>query len=136
MKKVIFICKGNMHRSPIAAAFYNLLKKDDSFSESYGTWVDKEGRTGFKLSSYPSIVPFINELKKYGPDISNHVCMQVTPEVLKWAYKIIVIAEEYSIPDWLRKYKYEHWGIVDDAPDGIPKDVENIKSKVVDLLKN
>ena len=104
MKKVIFICKGNMHRSPIAAAFYNLLKKDDSFSESYGTWVDKEGRTGFKLSSYPSIVPFINELKKYGPDISNHVCMQVTPEVLKGAYKIIVIAEEYSIPDCLRKY--------------------------------
>lgn len=136
MKKVIFICKGNMHRSPIAEAFYNLLKKDNSFAESCGTWVEKEGRTGNRLSFYPSLAGYINEVKKYGPDISNHVCTQVTPEILEGADKIVIIAEDYSIPDWLRTYKYEHWDIIDGAPEGIVKDVQDIKSKVEGLLRS
>ena len=137
MKKVIFICRGNMHRSPTAAALYNVLKKDDSFAESYGTMVDVEGRTGTKLSSYQEFATLINYLKNhYGADISNHVCTQVTPKLLEGANKIIVMAEEDYIPDWLRKYNYEHWDIIDDfsTPEILAKDVESIKSKVENLF--
>ena len=137
MKKVIFICRGNMHRSPTAAALYNVLKKDDSFAESYGTMVDVEGRAGTKLSSYPEFAILINYLKNhYGADISNHVCTQVTPKLLEGANKIIVMAEEDYIPDWLRKYNYEHWDIIDDfsTPEILAKDVESIKSKVENLF--
>lgn len=126
-----------MHRSPIAEAMYNLLETDGSHAESYGTWVEKEGRTGVKLSSYPSLNGFINEVKKYGADISKHACTQVTPEVLKDADKIIVIAEDYSIPEWLRKYKYIKWELPDPdnmTAEDIVKDVEGIKEKVETLL--
>lgn len=138
MKKVVFICKGNMHRSPIAAALYNLFKKDDSFAESYGTIVDIEHRTGHKLSSYPTLEKFISELKnEYGIDISNHICAQVTPEVLKGADKIIMIAEEESIPDWLKKYNYVKWELPDPdnmTPEQVVGDIKGIKAKVESLL--
>ena len=138
MKKVVFICKGNMHRSVVAMALYNALKKDDSFAESYGTWVDKEGRTGIKLSSYPQLAKFINELKNnYSTDISDHVCTQVTPEALEGADHIIMIAEDYSIPDWLRKYKYVKWELPDPGnftPEEVVEDIKGIKAKVETLL--
>ena len=128
-----------MHRSPVAEAFYNLLKTDDSFAESYGVWVDKEDRAGKKISSFPDFVNLINEVKKYGIDISNHVCAQVSPEVLKDADKIIVMAEEDAIPDWLREYTYEHWNMQDlgDFLDSkiLTEDVKGIKAKVEGLLK-
>jgi protein-tyrosine-phosphatase len=136
MKKVIFICKGNMHRSVVAMALYNVLKKDDSFATSYGTMVEAEGRTGRKESSYSSLLVFIDALKKlYGVDISNHVCTQVTPEVLEGADKIVVMAEEEFIPDWLREYKYTKWELPDPDPRGVSEDIEGIKKKVESLLK-
>src|SRR3989338_8832336 len=138
MKKIIFICKGNMHRSPIAKALYNVLKKDDSYAESYGTMVDIEGRTGKKLSSYPGLLNLIDELKQnYGVDISNETCKQVSTEVLKGADKIIVMAEEEFIPGWLREYKYEKWEVPDSdsiSPEYAVEDVKNIQSKVERLL--
>ncbi len=139
MRKIIFICKGNMHRSPTSEALYNLLKKDDSFAESYGTWVEKEGRSGVALSSYPHFKKFIDELKnEYGVDIGPHKSMQVTPEVLEGADKIIMIAEEYSIPDWLRQYKYEYWTLPDKdgmSHEEIKADIQGIKEKVDTLIK-
>lgn len=138
MRKVIFICKGNMHRSPTAEALYNLFKKDNSLAISYGTWVEKEGRQGVPLSAYPSFQRFIDELKsEYGVDISSHKSIQVTPEALEGADKIVVIAEEYSIPDWLRGYKYEHWDLPDKdgmTHEEIMEDIKGIKDKVEGLL--
>lgn len=139
MKKVVFICNGNMHRSPTAEALYNVLKKDDSHAESYGTKVDFQGRNGRKVSSFPFIINLINEVKKYGADISDHICTQVTPEVLKNADKIIVIAEEENIPVWLREYKYEKWEIPDSdnlTPEYVVEDVKNMKLKVENLLRS
>ncbi len=138
LKKVIFICRGNIHRSPVAAAFYNLLKKDDSFAESYGTMVEVEGRNDRKISSYPDFANLLDEVRKYGTDISEHICTQVTPEALEGADKIVVIAEEESIPVWMRKYTYEKWDLsdLDDFlnPEVVTRDVQSIKSKVESLL--
>jgi len=138
MKKIVFVCEGNMHRSPIAAAIYNFFKKDDSFAKSYGTIVDQEGRTGKKLSSFPSLFVYLNELKnKYGIDISNNVCKQVTPQVLEGADKIIMIAQDKFIPDWLRKYKYVKWELPDPdyaTAEDAKQDIEGIKKKVESLF--
>ena len=109
MKKVVFICKGNMFRSQVARAFYNQLVKDGSRAYSYGTWVEKENGQGRKLSSYPSLAILFNELKKYNLNIENENRSQVKEEYLKDAYKIVVMAEREFIPDWLNKYKYEYW---------------------------
>jgi len=109
MKKVIFVCKGNMFRSQVAKAFYNQLAKDDSQAESYGTHVVEQGYQGKKLSLYPLLGILFNELKKYNLDISNEHCEQLKEEYLKDADKIVVMAEEEFIPEWLKGYQYEYW---------------------------
>jgi protein-tyrosine-phosphatase len=109
MKKVVFICRGNLFRSQVAKAFYNQLVKDGSRAESYGTWVEEEGNQGLKLSLYPGLEILITEIKKYGLDISNEHCEQLKEEYLKDADKIIVMAEKEFIPNWLEKYEYEYW---------------------------
>ncbi len=138
MKKIVFVCKGNMHRSVVAMALYNVLKRDDSFASSCGTMVEAEGRTGRTEESYPSLWVFIDALKKlYGVDISNHVCTQVTPKVLEGANKIVVMAEEEFIPNWLRKYNYIKWALPDPdhmTEDEAVKDIRGIKDKVESLL--
>ena len=138
MRKIVFICKGNMHRSVVAMALFNILKKDDSFAVSCGTMVDAGGRTGRTEASYTSLLLFINELKNnYGIDVSNHICTQVVPEILEDADKIIMIAEDYSIPDWLREYKYIKWELPDPenmTEEDVVEDVKRIKVKVEDLL--
>lgn len=127
-----------MHRSPIAAALYNYLKKDDSFAISCGTWVEKENRQGVKLGSYDALSNIIKELRNnYGCDISEHACTQATPHILEGAYQIIVIAEEEFIPDWLRKYSYTKWELPDKdemSHDQIIEDIEGIKHMVETLV--
>ena len=46
------------------------------------------------------------------------------------------MAEEDYIPDWLRKYNYEHWDIIDDFStlEILVEDVKSIKSKVETLF--
>jgi len=109
MKKVVFICHGNMLRSPVAKAFYNQLAKDGSQAFSYGVSVDSEGHRGLKLSSFAGLEILFSELKKYNLDISNEHCGQLKEEYLKDADKIVVMAEKEFIPEWLNKYEYEYW---------------------------
>ena len=111
MKKIIFICKGNIFRSPVAKAFYNQLAKDGSKAFSYGTWVGKEGNQGLRVSLYPGLGILMDILKKYNLDISNEHCEQLKEEYLKDADKIIVMTEREFIPDWLNKYDYEYWEV-------------------------
>ena len=109
MKKVVFICHGNMFRSQIAQAFYNQLVKDGSQAYSYGTHVTDRGLQELKLSQRPGLEILIAELMKYDLDIRNAECEQLKEEYLKDANKIVVMVEKEFIPDWLNKYDYEYW---------------------------
>lgn len=112
MKKVVFICRGNMFRSPIAAALYNKLATDGSIAEAYGTAVAQEGRAGRFLTSYGGgMDKEIAYLQKEGMDLSNDFCKQVTPAVLEGVSKIIMMSEKEFIPEWLKHYEYEYWDI-------------------------
>ena len=139
MKKVVFICKGNIFRSQVAKAFYNQLKKDDSVAFCYGTWVEKEGNQGLKLSLYPNLEILFAELKKYNIDISNERCEQLKEEYLKDADKIVVMAEKEFIPDWLNMYKYEYWeNIPNPEVHTVPiieDTVKLLRKKVLELIK-
>ena len=139
MKKVVFICHGNMFRSPIAKAFYNQLAKDGSRSESYGTHVIAQGYQGRKLSSFLALKMEFDELKKFGLDITNEHCEQLKEEYLFNADKIIVMAEREYIPDRLEKYKYEYWeGVPNDefpTNEMILNDIKLIRGKVLKLIK-
>ena len=130
MKKVIFICKGNIFRSQTAQAFYNQLVQDGSRAESYGTMVEEEGNQDLKISLYLGLEVLFNILRKYNLDISNEHCKQLKEEYLKDADKIIVMTEREFIPKWLNKYNYEYWDI--ENPEA--HEVEVI-SRIVSLLR-
>ena len=111
MKKVVFICHGNMFRSQVAKGFYNKIQKDGSIACSYGTHVLGRGLQGLKLSERPGLEILITEMKKHDIDISDEHCEQLKEEYLKDVDKIIVMAEREFIPEWFHKYEYEYWDI-------------------------
>lgn len=137
MKKVVFIDRGNILRSPIAKAIYNSIKAGDSFAVAYGTNVVEQGNQDLLLSGYKGIADTISVLNNHQLDISNEKCTQLLPEHLNNVSKIIVMTEKVDIPGWLNKYNYEYWGISN--PEIVTKEVAEeifslLKDKVEDLI--
>jgi len=130
MKKIVFIDRGNILRSPMAKGIYNFLKRDDSIAFAYGTNVVKQKREGVLLSDYQKLTDTISVLKNHGIDISAERCTQLLPEHLQDASKIIIMTEKEDIPEWLQKYEYEYWEVPN--PDPVTKEVAE---KEFDLLK-
>ncbi len=139
MKKVVFICRGNMFRSQLAKAFYNQLQTNDSVAYAYGTKVKEEGRQGVKLSFYRELLSAIDEMMGYDLDISSQVCDQLLPEHLAEAEKIIVMAEDDCVPEWLREYQYEKWIIRNPSfvtPELAKETAKILREKIVILLQS
>ena len=112
MKKLVFVCRGNKLRSPIAEAIFNKNPKPGWTAFSYGTAVEKEGWENMKISDFGGDFKLvIAELQENNVDISNRTCKQVRPEDLHDADKIIVMAEKDTIPEWFEKINYEKWDI-------------------------
>jgi len=137
MNKIVFICHGNLFRSPIAKAIYNSLVKDGSHAESYGVIVSDLGYEGKKLVEFPSLSADIEVMKKHGMDISQEICKQLHPVDLEDVLKIIVMTEKEFIPEWLKKYNYEYWEIPN--PDIVTIEVTErefilLKDKILDNL--
>ncbi|MEI7765568.1 MAG: low molecular weight phosphatase family protein [bacterium] len=137
MKKVVFICHGNMFRSPIAKGFYDKYSEDGSSAFSYGTHVAEQGHEGMKLTCFPELGTYFLAAKKYGIDIENYTCKQLKEEYLTDAGEIIVMAEKEYLPSYLSKYKYDYWEIPnpDFVTEKIAEDVISlIKEKVLELI--
>ncbi|MEK7585829.1 MAG: hypothetical protein AAB477_01165 [Patescibacteria group bacterium] len=139
MKKIVFICHDNMYRSPIAVAIFNKLANDGSVAEGYGTAAEIDGRVGKKLSSFPELAPDLEFMKEKDMDISNFQCRQVTPESVKDASKIIMMAEVDSIPEWFKDYPYDYWTVPN--PSVVTREItldtyELLHQKISDLLSS
>lgn len=138
MKKVVFICHGDMFRSQVSKAFYNKYKINNGRGYSYGTNVLDRMLQGIKLSDWPGLEILISKMKKYDIDISNEYSDQLKEEYLKDADKIVVMVEREYIPSWLDKYEYEYWEIPNPEVH-ISKEIEEIvkliKDKVLKLIE-
>ena len=137
MKKVVFICHGNMFRSQTAKAFYNKLAKDGSQAFSYGVSVEEQGHEGLKLSSFKGLNILFEVLKKFDLDISDDTCEQLKEEYLIGVDNIVVMVEKEYIPEWLKKYEFEYWEIPNPEVHTIPvieEIVELVKGKVEKLI--
>lgn len=132
MKKLVFVCRGNKFRSPVAEALFNQNPIEGWKAFSYGTQVEKEGWQKMKLSEFGrGIQIIIDEMKKLNIDISDKQCIQIFPEYLKDIDKVIILAEKEFVPDWLAKYNYDRWEIPN--PEFVPDD--NGRS-IIELLSN
>lgn len=109
MKKVIFICRGNLIRSQICKALYNHMSKNGSFAESYGTEVKIDGNEGVEIQKHEYLSGLVKIMKNHNLDISKETSKQLTEDEIKDASKIIYMGRRKNIPDWMEKYNYEYW---------------------------
>lgn len=127
-----------MFRSPIAKAFFNYFAKGNVAAESCGTWVRKEhnsGKTLFAIGSFNTL----EYMSKQGFDLFHEKARQITPDMVRRAEKVIVMAERDTWPEYLRKsQKVVVWHIKN--PDTFSATEASrignqIKSKVLELAR-
>ena len=135
--KILFICKGNMARSQMAEAIFNNLTKGKHTAISAGTKVttEEKDREGHKVSA--EII--IAVMKEIGIDISTQIRNQLTPEILAEADKAIVMAQLWSIPEYLtQSTKTIYWEVPDPAQQSMEfaREVRNqLQTMVSNLVK-
>jgi protein-tyrosine-phosphatase len=127
MKKIIFICRGNLIRSQICKAVYNKLAQNDSYAESYGTEVQKDHNEGVEIQNHEHLSNLIKIMRDHDMDISKEKSKQLTQECCVNAFKIIIMGEKEKIPRWLEKYNYEYWEDCLNGPEKNKKFNLNIK---------
>jgi protein-tyrosine-phosphatase len=115
--KVLFICRGNVARSQMAEVIFRNLAQGKHEMSSAGTIVktkDGESCDGQKLKDCPGaehVVTVLNELGILGGEV---VRSQLTKQIIEDADEIVVMAEEYSIPDYVTQASFvTYWDIED-----------------------
>src|SRR5579872_303611 len=116
--KVLFVCTYNTGRSQMAAGLFNKLTKNGQ-ADSAGTVTDKAGETLKQRAKYrPAAKHVINTMHKEGIDISSNTRDLLTEEMLDKYDKVIVMADQETIPSYLKNSsKYIYW-LVDDPKGG------------------
>lgn len=141
---ILFICRGNVGRSQMGEVLFNMLTNSgDAYGKnkkhtvlSSGTRVlSKEGesRHGQLLKDLPAANFVIESIKEKGFDASENVRTQLDPTMVEWADKIIVMAEQHTIPEYLRNSaKTVYWEVAD--PKGTPLEEHRIILKQIEDL--
>jgi arsenate reductase (thioredoxin) len=133
--KFIFVCRGNVARSTMAEAFFNVITNGKYQTLSAGTKVrDAEGndKNGQLLKDCPGAFKVIDVLKECDIDVSEKARIQLKPEMLEGAEKIIVMAEKDTMPGYLVDDPRVLYWTVDD-PKGT--DVETHRRVMLEIQK-
>ena len=133
--KVLFVCRGNVGRSTMAAVLFTEYSGIKAFS--VGTKVlENENQ---KIKEIVLAEPVIRFIGKEGIDVSENTRTQLTPEMIQEFDKIIVMAESETIPEYLSKSdKMELWDIQDPKgmdDKGYEEIISQIKSKLKQFIK-
>ena len=133
--KILFVCRGNVGRSTIAAALFTKYSGVEAFSA--GTKVFENENQ--KIKEIPLAEPVIRFMKKEGIDVAENIRTQITPEMVQEFDKIIIMAELETIPEYLSKSdKMELWDIKDPKgmdDEGYEKIISQIKLKLNQFIK-
>ena len=127
---ILFVCKHNRFRSKVAEAFFLHYNKNKKINvKSAGVSLDM-------------MRPFVaqsvhDEMRKRGVKIYDDRAHSVNPEVLKWANRIVIVADNVLF-DGFSKNKIEVWKIKDTSQEdlkGIKKIVDSIDRRVRVLVR-
>ena len=133
--KILFVCRGNVGRSQMAAELFTKYSGIKAFSVGINVF-ENEGQ---KISEIDLAEPVIRFMKKEGLDIAENTRTQLTPKMVEQFDKIIVMSEPETISEYLsQNKKVEFWEIqnpkgMDD--EGYEKIISQIKDKIKVLIK-
>lgn len=127
---VLFICKWNVGRSPIAEVLFNKYSKKNK-AASTGTHAQKYA--GVKLSEVSPYV--IKCMKEWKFELSNHTQTPLTKEQVDQADKIFVMTEKEDLPVCLQNSnKVNFWVIEDRAGKDYKSHIE-MRNQIDKLVK-
>ena len=132
VKKILFVCYGNVGRSQMAEAFYN------HFTNSNDSW--SAGIQEDTPAKYKNPAPLIVEaMLELGIDISQATVKTINQKIIDESEKIIVMCQKKQCPDFLLKSKkITFWNIADPFEASLDKTrkVRNIiQDKIFLLIK-
>jgi protein-tyrosine-phosphatase len=136
--KVLFICKGNMYRSQMAAALYNKMTgTSDAFS--VGTYPGApEEPEGQLLENLPAqgllSSHFFDLMEKNGMNVKGNKTTRLLPKMLDEYDHVVSMAEDPYIPNFLKdNEKVIRWSVKN--PTFVTKEVaEDTYNQLVGLV--
>ncbi|MBI5803898.1 low molecular weight phosphatase family protein [Candidatus Pacearchaeota archaeon] len=131
--KILFVCKANVFRSQIAEAYVKKFCKDCEV-RSAGTVVSQEGQT-LEDRKEKGAKMVVDVMKEEGTDISKKRIKLVTRESVKWADKIICMAQKETIPDFLKEKDFVFWDVEDATPESDYEFFVKSREKIKKLVR-
>ena len=119
MPKILFICHGNICRSPMAEYIFNKMVADAGLSDQFVIDSAATSREEIGNDIYP---PAKVCLKEHGIPFSKHHAKQITKEMIK-EFDYVIAMEQYNINNMIRQFgeseKYSLLLDYTDTPVGI-----------------
>src|SRR3989338_10020400 len=130
--KILFVCKGNVGRSQIAAAFYNKLSNSKDAS-SAGTEV--KNNEGQKIKENEKAQLVIKVMEDEDIDLSNCTRRQLNEDIVRTSDKILIMVKRKETPKYLvNNTKVIFWDI-EDPCDRSYEFHKYVKNKIKKLIE-
>jgi len=138
--KVLFVCRGNVGRSQMAASFYNQFSQTHS-ADSAGTYVERPGQTLLeRRRERPGRSFVVDAMLEVGLDIEGSVSTQITNDMPGKYDKVVSMAGRQYTPKWLSDApNYVYWKVRDPMGRSYATTVharDIIRQKVIDLVQS
>lgn len=117
MKTILFVCRANVTRSQMAAAFFNAGAPEGWHAVSAGTDVkteDGKDADGHMLKDTPATVYIFATMDECGINMRENLRHQVTPAMIAEADAVIALVPKEECPDFMRNSpKTTYWDVPD-----------------------